>query len=70
MLVEDTRRPESSPLSSKGGRTEYKRKKRDERVGDGDPSWEGSHKREEVPKHWETLLPAGLWGVFESQRAT
>ena len=43
---------------------------RDKGFRDGDPSWEGSHKREEVPKHWETLLPAGLWGVFESQRAT
>ena len=44
-------------------------KKRNKRVRDGDPSWGGSLKRE-VSKHQETLSPAGLWGVLESQRAT
>ena len=45
-----------------------KDKKRDKRVRDGNPAWGGS--REEVSKHQETLSPAGLWGVLESQRAT
>ena len=43
-------------------------KKRDKRVRDGDPSRRGSHKREEVSKHQDTLSLAGLWGVLESQR--
>ena len=42
-----------SPLSSKGGRTKYKRKKRDKRVRDGDPSQGG--RRKEVSKHQGTL---------------
>ena len=46
-----------------------KDKKRDKRVRDGDPSQEGSLKRE-VSKHQETLSLAGLWGILESQRAT
>ena len=46
-----------------------KDKKRDKRGRDGDPSREGSLKRGEVSKHQETLPPAGLWGVLESQRA-
>ena len=70
MVVEDIRHPEGSPLSSKGGRTKYKDKKRDKRGRDGDPSQEGSLKSGEVSKHQETLSPAGLWGVLESQRAT
>ena len=45
-----------------------KDKKRDKRVRDGDPSQEGSLKRE-VSKHQETLSLVGLWGVWESQRA-
>ena len=44
-------------------------KKRDNRVREGDPSWEGSLK-EEVFKHQETLSLAGLGEVFETQRAT
>ena len=47
-----------------------KDKKRDKRVRDRDLSWGGSHKRGEVSKHQETLSPAGLWGVLESQRVT
>ena len=46
-----------------------KDKKRDKRVRDGDPSQGGSRKTE-VSKHQETLSPAGLWEVLESQRAT
>ena len=46
-----------------------KDKKGDKRVRDGDPSQGGSCERE-VSKHQETLSPAGLWGVLESQRAT
>ena len=60
---------EGSPLSSKGGRANIKDKKRDKRGRDGDPSWDRSVKRE-VSKHQETLSPAGLWGILESQRAT
>ena len=44
--------------------------KRDKRAKDGDLSQGGSHKGGEVSKHQETLSPAGLWGVLESQRAT
>jgi len=51
-------------------RQNIKDKKRDERVRDGDPSLGGSHKGGEISKHQETLSPAGLWGVSESQRAT
>ena len=69
MLAEDIRHPEHSPLSSKGGRTKYKDKKSDRRGRDGDPSREGSLKRE-VSKQEATLSPAGLWGVLDSQRAT
>ena len=47
-----------------------KDKKRDKRVRDGDLSWGGSRERGEVFKQQETLSPAGLWGVLESQRAT
>ena len=47
-----------------------KDKKRDKRGRDKDPSQGGSLKRGEVPKHQETLSPAGLWGVSEYQRAT
>ena len=46
-----------------------KDKKRDKRVRDGDPSRGGSREGE-VSKEQETLSPAGLWGVLESQRAT
>ena len=47
-----------------------KGKERDKRGRDGDPSQEGSRKRGEVSKYQETLSPAGLLGVLESQRAT
>ena len=47
-----------------------KDKKRDKRGRDEDLSQEGSLKRGEVSKHQETLSPAGLSGVLESQRAT
>ena len=47
-----------------------KDKKRDKSVRDGDPSQGGSRKRGEVSKHQETLSPAGLWGVLESQKPT
>ena len=47
-----------------------KHKKRGKRVRDEDPSWGESHERGEVPKYNETLSPAGLWRVLESQRAT
>ena len=46
-----------------------KDEKRDRTVKDGKRSQGGSCKRE-VSKHQETLLPVGLWGVLESQRAT
>ena len=45
-----------------------KDEKRDRRVRDGDPSWGGS--REGGSKQQETLSPAGLWEVLESQKAT
>ena len=44
--------------------------KRDKKVRDADPSQAGSLKRGEISKHQETLSPAGLWGVLESQRVT
>ena len=47
-----------------------KEKERDKRIRDGDPTWGGSSERGEVSKQQETLSPAGLWGVLESQRAT
>ena len=47
-----------------------KDKKRDKRVRDGDLSQGGSHEGGEVSKHQETLSPAGMWGVLESQRVT
>ena len=50
-------------------RQNIKDKKRDKRVRDRDPSWGGSRERGDVSKHQETLLPVGLWGVLESQRA-
>ena len=58
-----------SLLTSKGGRTKYKRQ-RDKRVRDRDLSWGGSREGGEVSKQQETLSLAGLWGVLESQRAT
>ena len=56
------------PLYSKGSRT--KDKKREKRVRDGELSQGGSCEKGEVSKHQETLSPADLWGVLESQRAT
>ena len=47
-----------------------KDKKRDKRVRDRDPSSEESLKIGEVSKHQETVSPAGLGEVLESQRAT
>ena len=56
MQAEDIRHPGKQPLSSKGGRKKYKRKKkRDKRGREGAPSWEGSLKKREVSKHQETL---------------
>ena len=46
MLAEDIRPHKSSPLSFKGDRKKYKDKKRDKRGRDGDPSQEGSLKKE------------------------
>ena len=46
MLAEDTDTQKDSPLSSKGGRKNIKDKKRDKRGRDGDPSQEGSLKKE------------------------
>ena len=46
-----------------------KDKRKDKRVREGDPSWGGSREGGEVYKHQETLRPAGLWGVLDSQRA-
>ena len=45
-------------------------KKKDKRIRDRDPSWGGSSEGGEGSKHQETLSPASLWGVLESQRAT
>ena len=42
-------------------------KKRDNRIRDRDPSWGGSREGGEVSKHQETLSPAGLWEVLESE---
>ena len=47
-----------------------KDKKRDKTVRDRDPSWGGSDEGGEASEQQETLSPAGLWGVFKSQRAT
>ena len=59
-----------SPFSSKGGRTKYKKRKRETKeLGMETQPREGVLNRE-VSKHQETLLQAGLWGVLESQRAT
>ena len=58
-----------SPCHWKEVGQNIKDKKRDKRGRDGDPSQEGSLKRE-VSKHQETLSPLGLWGILESQRAT
>ena len=44
-----------------------KDKKRDKRTRGGDLSWGGSREGGEVSKHQETLSPAGLWGVLESE---
>ena len=46
-----------------------KDKKRDKRVRDRDP-FQGGSLKTVVSKHQETLSPAGLWGVLESQMAT
>ena len=59
-----------SPFSLKGGRTKYKRQKRDKRVRDRDPSQGGSCKGGEVSKHQETILPltggsVGSFGISE-----
>ena len=45
-----------------------KDKKKDKKVKDGDPFWEGRLNRGDISKHQETLSLAGL-GEFESQRA-
>ena len=68
MLAEDTRHPERQPLQKEIGQN-IKDKKRDTRVKDGDPPWEGSHEGE-ASKQQETLSQVGLWEVLESQRAT
>ena len=44
--------------------------KRDKRGRDRDLSREGSLKRGQVSKHQETLSPARLWGVLETQTTT
>ena len=63
--------PRKAPHSlQKEVRQNIKDKKRDKRVKDGDPSWGGSCEGGEVSKQQETLSPADLWGVLESQRAT
>ena len=54
----------------KGVGKNIKDKKRDKRGRDGDPSWEGSLKKERISKHQETLSPVGLWQVLGSQWAT
>ena len=65
----------SSPLSSKRGRKNIKKKKKRERDThkrgrDGAPSQEGSLKKREVSKHQETLSLPSLWRALEVQRAT
>ena len=59
----------SNPLSSKGGRTKYKRKRESKELGTETRPGKGVL-IEEVSKHQETLTLAGLKEVFESQRAT
>ena len=39
-------------------------------VGNGDPSWEGSLKKERSFQTQETLSLASLWQALELQRAT
>ena len=71
MLAEDTKTPRKATHSlRKEVGQNIKDKKRDKRVRDGDPSQGGSHEGGEVSKHQETLSPADLWGVSESQKAT
>ena len=69
-MLSEIRHPERQPIVLKEVGQNMKDKKRDKRVSDGDPSQEGSLKREEVSKHQETFSPSGLWGVLESQKAT
>jgi len=68
MLAEDIRHLAACCLRKEVGQ-KIKDKKRDKRGRDGDPSQEGSLKRE-VSKHQETLSPVGLWGVLGSRKAT
>ena len=55
----------SRSLSSKTGRKEYKRQKRDKGGGEGAPSREGSLKKREVSKHQETLSLPSLWQALK-----
>ena len=50
-----------SPLTSKGGRTKYKRQKEKQKVREGEPSW-GESREGEVSKQLETLSKVDLWG--------
>ena len=70
MLAKDTRPRKAAHSLQKEVGQNIKDKKRDKRDRDGDPSWGGSREGGEVSKQQETLSPAGLWGVLESQRAT
>ena len=62
-------RKAAHPLRKEVGQN-IKHKKRDNRVRDGDLSWEGSPEGGEVSKQQKTLSLAALWAVLESQRAT
>ena len=53
-----------------GGWAKCKRQKERQRVRDRDPCWGGSREGGEVSKQQDPLSLAGLWGVWESQRAT
>ena len=56
----------SSPLSSKGGRKKYKDKKKDKRGRVGDPSREGSLKKEKFPntkKHSHQQVCGEPWNL-------
>ena len=56
-----------NPVSSKGGRTKYKRQKERQK---SEVSQGGSREGGEVSKHQKTLSLVGLWGVSDTQRAT
>ena len=68
--MEDIRPRKAAHSLQKEVGQNIKDKKRNKRVKEGDPSRRGSCEGGDVSKHQETLSPAGLLRVLESQRAT